>query len=741
MKEEMIKINDQYYILASSAVAEEKAIALKSDDSFAVFDRYGDIKSVGGSSFGLFYKGTRYLSKSELKINDESPFILSSFLNEENEMQTINLTNSGTSAYGKEGDSDKGTVHIQRQKFLWKDVSYETLRFRNYSIKENVLKVSYSIDADFKDIFEVRGMKREQRGTVYQPVYSDKEMIFSYEGADYVKRRTRVVFTHEPAFMNNNTAEFRIFLRPNEEIFFDVFVACEANDQQVEILATPEAKRRMMERMDTLKSYATEIVTSNSQFNEWLRRSKSDLYTMITELETGFYPYAGIPWYSTPFGRDAIITAIETLWLAPGVAKGVLTYLAKTQATEFNSAADAEPGKIFHEKREGEMANTGEIPFKMYYGTIDATPLFICLAGAYYDRTGDVDFIRTIWPNIERALEWIDKHGDIDGDGFIEYSRKNQSGLGNQGWKDSWDAIFHEDGTLAPTPIALCEVQGYVYLAKVKAAQIAMLFGELDKAEKLKQQAENLKEKFAEKFWMKDKHTFAIALDGNKRPCRISSSNAGQCLFTGIVKEEHTDRLVKTLMGVNMFCGWGIRTVADGEALYNPMSYHNGSVWPHDNALIALGLARYGYHEAGHEIMSGIFEVAKNVESYRLPELFCGFEKVRNEGIVHYPVACMPQAWAVGCSFLMLQASLGLKIFARQNLILFYKPSLPDYINEVTIRNLRINNSEIILQVRKDGRKIHIDIISSTGPKVDIKVVYNFPVPPIFEDHNLEYFL
>lgn len=740
MEADVIKINDQYYILASSAVGEEKAVALKSDDSFGVFDRYGDIKSIGESAHGFFYKGTRFLSKCELKINNESPFILSSFLNNENEMQTINLTNSGTSAFGTEGQIDKGSIHIQRQKFLWKDVSYETLKFHNYNMKEIELTWSYALDVDFKDIFEVRGMKRERSGNQYPVSYSNNEMIFTYDGLDDIKRITKVIFTHTPVSLENKKAEFKIILHPNQSVYFDVFIACQMNEQIVEILGTPEARRRMLERMDHLKGYSTEIVTSDSQFNEWLKRSKSDLYTMITELETGFYPYAGIPWYSTPFGRDAIITALETLWITPAVAKGVLKYLAETQAKEFDEASDAEPGKIFHERREGEMANTGEIPFKMYYGTTDATPLFICLSGAYFDRTGDVDFIREIWPNIQLALEWIDKYGDIDGDGFVEYQRKKDSGLANQGWKDSWDAIFHEDGTLAPRPIALCEVQGYVYLAKLKAAQLAMLFGDLDKAENLKQQANTLKEKFADKFWLEDKKTFAIALDGNKRPCRISSSNAGQCLFTGIVKEQHAPKLVRTLLSDKMFSGWGIRTVAQGEALYNPMSYHNGSIWPHDNALIALGLARYGHHAEVNEVLSGIFEVAKNVEAYRLPELFCGFEKVRNEGIVHYPVACSPQAWAVGCSFLMLQACLGLKILARQNQILFYKPTLPEFLNEVTIKNLRVNNSELILQVRRTGTKINIEIISNTGAPVNLKVVYDFPVPAIEEepaDYNL----
>jgi glycogen debranching enzyme len=739
MNEEIVKINDQYYILASSAVAEQKAIALKSDDSFAVIDRYGNITSLGESAHGLYFQGTRFLSKMELKVNNETPFILSSFLNEENEMQTVNLTNTGTSAYGTEGDIDKGTIHIQRQKFLWKDVCYETIQFRNYGSQPTTLRMSFSMESDFKDIFEVRGMKRERRGDLQPVQYNDKEVLFIYNGLDNIKRTTRIKFTHQPVFLGDKRADFEIYLNPNEIVYLDISIAFQLNDQHVEVLPTLEARGRMIERMDTLKGYATSVITSDSQFNEWLKRSKSDLYTMITELETGFYPYAGIPWYSTPFGRDGIITALESLWITPAISKGVLKYLAQTQSTELNDLADAEPGKIFHERREGEMANTGEIPFKMYYGTVDATPLFICLAGAYFDRTGDVETIREIWPNIERALEWIDKYGDSNGDGFIDYSRKQANGLGNQGWKDSWDAIFHEDGTLAQAPIALCEVQGYVYLAKIKASQLATLFGDLHKAEQLKQQAEELKERFARDFWIEEKQTFAIALDGNKRQCRVSSSNAGQCLLSGIVKQEHAEKLAKTLLSKKMFSGWGIRTMATDEALYNPMSYHNGSIWPHDNALIALGLARYGFHEEVHEILAGIYEVTKNVDSYRLPELFCGFEKVRNEGIVHYPVACSPQAWAVGCSFLLIQACLGLKIIARENAVYFYKPTLPDFMNEATITNLRINDSVLTLQARRIGTKVEINILASTGPEIRLEVIHVFPSPERPTVLDLEY--
>ena len=706
-------IEETFYILATDAPADYVSRVLKDGETFAVFDPHGDIQVGGLGQEGLYHEGTRFLSRLMFKLGNARPFLLNSTVREDNSLFVVNLTNPDVYQRGQLL-LPRGTLHITRTKRLQPSMCYETLRFINYGLTAVDVHFSFEFDADFADVFEVRGMTRQRRGFRSAGAVDADQLWFSYEGLDGVLRRTHIQCASAPRELIASGAAFVEHLGPKEEWEVILTYGCEIKGS-----ASAGAGYRTSLGTEASPNAAVasncQIYTSSEPFNEWLVRSSSDLRMMFTATPFGFYPYAGVPWFSTPFGRDGIITALEYLWVNPEIGRGVLGYLAALQAKQRDATRDAEPGKILHETRKGEMAALREIPFDLYYGSVDATPLFVMLAGDYLACTCDLPFIRSIWPHIDFALRWIDNYGDLDGDGFVEYERRSSMGLIHQGWKDSWDSVFHNDGTLAEGPIALCEVQGYAYAAKLAGAAIASALGQTKKARVLSTQAEVLKENFQKAFWCEEISNFVLALDGDKQQCKVSASNAGHCLYAGVAEMDEAGRIADTLMGQDFFSGWGVRTLAASEARFNPMSYHNGSIWPHDNALIAAGLARYGFKEPANRIVKGLFDASLFVD-YRLPELFCGFYRRTGEGPVPYPVACSPQSWSAASVFLLLQATLGMKIDAMTARISFVRPALPEFLEEIRIKNLKVGNGSVDLLVRGSARSATVEIERRNGP-------------------------
>jgi glycogen debranching enzyme len=706
----------QFYIPATASLQERRPRILKHGDTFGLFDHYGDIIPGADSPDGVYHQDTRFVSGLQILLDSQRPLLLSSTVQDDNATLTADLTN--IDFYDEAGRLrlKRDTIHILRTKFIWDSRVFERLAVHNLDDKEHRIQLSLRFDCDFVDLFEVRGQRRAARGDTMSHRHGRRAVVFTYRGLRGTNRRATIDFAPDPSVLDLTQATFDLPLKPRERTSVFITISCNRGGAaeprpHLFFIGLRDARRALR----SAKARSAAIETSNDILNEILRRSVADLSMLVTDTPDGPYPYAGIPWFSTAFGRDGIITAIHLLWADPMIARGVLRYLAATQAKTFRPDADAEPGKILHESRQGEMALLGEVPFRQYYGTIDATPLFVMLSGLYFERTGDMATLRELWPSIEAALAWIDSSGDRDGDGFVEYLRRTEQGLSNQGWKDSEDSVFHADGRLAEGAIALCEVQGYVYAAKHQAARIAAALGFNDRSESLTEEAHTLQRRFEAAFWCEPLGTYAIALDGDKRPCEVRTSNAGQVLFSGIAAPERAARISNLLLDQTFFSGWGIRTVASSEPRYNPMSYHNGSIWPHDNALIAIGFARYGLTQHAMRVFSGIFDAGSYMDLRRLPELFCGFRRLPGKGPTLYPVACAPQAWASAAPFAFLQACIGLEFEPDLEEIRFRHPVLPEFLDWVVLRGLRIGASRFEIMLRRYGNEVAVNVIARVG--------------------------
>jgi glycogen debranching enzyme len=673
---------------------------LKDGDTFLLADALGDVHD---REDGLFTNDTRMLSRFELSIANRPVSLLGAAVSRDNTTFTSHLTNDPLPALG-ERVIPQGVIHIERRRLLSSGRLYERLTLTNYSSQAAEVIIRFAFAADFADIFEIQGHARAARGRALPEELFAQGVKLAYRGLDDVVRTTHLQFSHKPISLSGQSAEFRIELEP--DAVASLYVEIGSGQEEC---PSPQrydlACQLVTNAAQQCVRVSGSLRTSGRLFNQWVDRCRSDLALLTTPLATGPYPYAGIPWFSTQFGRDAIITALQTLWIDPSLAAGVLRFLASTQATETSSFRDAEPGKIVHEMRRGEMASLREVPFGRYYGGVDTTPLFVILAGAYEERTGDSQLIDEIWANLLAAIGWVEQRLDRSVTGFLDYTRGEKSGLANQGWKDSQDSIFHADGRLPQGPIAVVEVQGYACRALEAIAKLAAARGDQARSSKWSSRAQRLRTAIEDHFWIPELNFYAIALDGDGAPCRVRASNAGHLLFCGIPSAERAAAVCSQLLSEPFRSGWGIRTLREGEARYNPMSYHNGSVWPHDTSICAAGIARYGGRAQAVKILMDVFEAA-NEFSMRLPELYCGFARDNAQGPVPYPVACLPQAWASGSVFMLLEATLGIRIDGARREVHIDRPLLPEGIESLRVCALPVGTARIDIELHRFGDEV-----------------------------------
>ncbi len=714
MPSERIQVGSDFYLLASALAPRRPKTFLSHGDAFAVFDHAGDVPLASGEAYGLFQRGTRFLDRWELRLNAEFPLLLSSAASDDGAELVTTVSNADERRDG-EVVLERDTIAVQRTKTLFEGVLYERLDVRSYAAGPLTLDVTLLFSADFADEFEVRGIERPRRGEIAPPVVEDRRVCFAYRGLDGVARRTEVTWSPAPQRLEADRAHFRLALAPRRGVVLRAAVRCLVGDEDNPVRTVGAAAEALRKRRKGWLREFPVITSSNEEFDAWVTRSLHDLAQLRMEGPPGPYVKAGIPWFATIFGRDGLVTALEVLAFSPQLAADVLRTLAALQGQRDDPERDEEPGKIVHELRAGEMAATGEVPFGRYYGSVDATPLFLVLFADYVERTADRALACELWPAAEAALAWIERHADRDGSGYLAYERRTAHGLVHQGWKDSHDAVSHADGSLAEPPIALAEVQSYVYAALRGVARLARLTGRDAEEHRCELRAARLRERFNRDFWLEDEGVFALALDRDGRPCRVVSSNAGHCLFGGIADRELATRTIARLLEDDLWSGWGLRTLSERAARFNPMSYHNGSVWPHDNALVAAGFARYGATSRAAQVLSALFDTSGAVEDRRLPELFCGFSRAGQRQPVPYPVACKPQAWAAGSVLLLLQSALGLAIDAWERRLTMSRAVLPPLLDRLEIRGLRVGDARVDLRVNRGRFGAAVEVMAREG--------------------------
>src|SRR5207248_311069 len=583
----------------------------------------------------------------------------------------------------------------------------DTLLVRNLTTEPVEFSLEFRFEAAFEDIFAIRGLFEGIRGTCHKPEWRGDTLYFRYAGADKLDRVLAIQFEPSPNEKLAKGAGYRIQL--DARGLHETKVTLKVSTSERPDCAFPSPAEHASQKAGGLRRWfenTAEVHSSSRILSRVMDRSLRDLGLLRSTLDGGAgYFAAGVPWFVALFGRDSIITALQTLAYDCSIAEQTIRLLAKYQGKELNPWREEEPGKILHELRVGEMARLGEIPHTPYYGTVDATPLWLVLVGKHATWSGETRLFDELRPQIEAALNWIEQYGNTDGDGYVKYACKIEKGLANQGWKDSGDGIVNADGSLAESPIALVEVQGYVYQAKMEMAALFRRVGEEQRASALEEQAERLRAHFDRDFWVDDGY-YALALQQHNRQAAVLSSNTGQALWSGIAQSERAGKIAECLLSDEMFNGWGVRTLTSAALRYNPLGYHLGTVWPHDNSLIAAGFKRYGLDHEALKIMSGLIEATVHFQSYRLPELFGGFAQ-QDYGIpVSYPVACQPQAWSAGAVPYLLTTTLGLEGDGFESKLRVVRPMLPENVNQVEVHGLRVGQGSVDLRFTRSGNHV-----------------------------------
>jgi glycogen debranching enzyme len=697
------------------------ALVIREKNLSLVTLRNGDIPVEDNYGYGLYYRDCRFLSGYVTRINGLAPTeILST--DDKNYTSTTVLTNP--ELYDSEEKLVDGTtISIRRERYIAGEIS-ETIDIENFNEFAVVLDFSFHFRADFADIFTIRGVTRGTDGKAQPPSYDHGTLTFTYDGKDGHTRVTHIVLDPAPSSVEGSTCHYSISLKPHEYSRMTIVISAHdlAPGEHIKKETAPLARRLKGVEASYVETRecCINLGTDNHIFNKVFMRSLADLRMLYMIMKENVFYSAGVPWYDTLFGRDSLIASMQVIPYNPTISKSTLQLLASYQGTKKDDWRDEEPGKILHELRMGEKANRNEIPQNPYYGSVDSTPLFLIVLAEHIDWTGDIGLFHELHDNVEAALTWIDAASDNDG--FLTYTERSSKGLYNQGWKDSFDGISHSDGQLAKAPIALPEVQGYVFMAKKRIAKLYDRLGKEDEAKRLRKEAANLFWHFNEKFWMEDKQFYAEAIDARGQ-CDVISSNPGQALWGEIVDRKNASCVIDRLFEGDMYSGWGVHTLSTMEKRYNPLGYHNGTVWPHDNSIIAMGMKKYGREDGLARLFTGMYDAASFYLSYRLPELFGGYHRQRYDVPIKYPVACSPQAWSSGTIPYMLTASLGMVPDALAQKLTLNKPQLPPWLETLKINSLHVGDGRVMLEFRRVGESTLVNVMEKRGD-LNVEVLY-----------------